>query len=65
LEAGRARDERCGYSFALPALAAGPHEARVYVAHAVATMAGTYRTLQLTGSPLRFEVEEGGRVVGR
>ncbi|HEX7175166.1 MAG TPA: hypothetical protein VF240_07775 [Pyrinomonadaceae bacterium] len=54
LAAGRARDERCGYSFALPTLAAGEHEARVYAAHAVG--GGAYRTLQQTGAALRFRV---------
>jgi len=63
LAAGRARDERCGYSFALPALAAGEHEARVYAAHTVG--GGAYRTLQQTGAALRFRVGEDGRVVAR
>jgi hypothetical protein len=58
--AGHARDERCGYSFKLPPLAPGPHEARVYAAHAVG--AGSYLTLQLTGRPLRFNVDANGRV---
>jgi hypothetical protein len=62
--AGQARDERCGYSFALPALAAGEHESRVYAAHAVGG-GGAYRTLQQTGAALRFRVGEGGRVVAR
>jgi hypothetical protein len=60
LAAGRSRDERCGYSFALPTLAAGEHEARVYAAHAVG--GGAYRTLQQTGFALRFRVGEDGRV---
>lgn len=51
--AGRARDERCGYSFDLPALAEGEHEARVYALHKVGD--GSYRTLQMTGEPLRFK----------
>ncbi len=58
--AGRASDERCGYSFALPKLAAGEHEARVYAEHRVA--GGAYRTLQTTGTPLRFTVGESGDV---
>jgi hypothetical protein len=61
LAAGRARDEHCGYSFTLPALATGAHEARVYAAHAVA--GGAYRTLQQTGTPLRFTVDASGVVV--
>ena len=63
LAAGRARDERCGYSFALPALAAGEHEARVYAAHAVG--GGAFRMLQQTGAPLRFRVGEDGRAGAR
>lgn len=58
--AGYARDERCGYLFPLPPLAAGSHEARVYALHRVG--AGTYLTLQLMGKPLRFTVDGGGRV---
>ena len=58
--AGQARDERCGYSFALPTLDAGEHEARVYAAHA--TGGGVYRTLQQTGAALRFVVGEDGRI---
>jgi hypothetical protein len=58
--AGYARDERCGYEFALPPLAAGRHEARVYATHKV--WAGTYRTLLLTGRPIGFTVDDGGRV---
>lgn len=61
--AGEARDERCGYSFALPSLAAGEHEARVYAAHTVG--GGAYRTLQQTGAALRFRVGEDGRVAAR
>ena len=61
VDAGRARDERCGYSFPLPGLAPGEHEARVYAEHAVA--GGAYRTLQALGAPLRFVVGERGEVV--
>ena len=56
--ARRARDEHCGYSFLLPALPPGEHEARVYAERAVA--GGLYRTLQMTGTPLRFVVDERG-----
>lgn len=58
--AGEARDERCGYSFGLPPLAEGAHEARVFAAHAVE--GGAYRTLQMTGAPLRFTVDAAGKV---
>jgi hypothetical protein len=59
VSAGFAADEWCGYSFSLPPLAAGEHEARVYAVHAVGD--GAYRTLQLAGSPLRFFTGEGGK----
>jgi hypothetical protein len=58
--AGWARDERCGYAFQIPPLAPGEHEARIYAAHAAA--GGAYRTLLLTGTPLRFHVDEAGSV---
>jgi hypothetical protein len=58
LEAGRSSDEWCGYSFPLPSLNAGEHEARVYATHTVG--GGAYRTLILTGKPLRFTVGEDG-----
>lgn len=56
--AGWTSDERCGYSFPLPKLEAGEHEARVYALHEVA--GGERRTLILTGEPLRFKVDESG-----
>ncbi len=58
--AGFARDPRCGYNFPVPRLAAGDHEARVYVVHKVGS--GAYRTLQLTGNLLRFAVDADGKV---
>lgn len=61
--AGHARDERCGYRFVLPQLGAGQHEVRIYSSHRVAI--GNYRTLQLTGRPLRFTLDETGRVIAR
>ncbi|HEX5707040.1 MAG TPA: hypothetical protein VFX96_07080 [Pyrinomonadaceae bacterium] len=61
VRAGRATDERCGYDFKLPSLPPGEHEARVYAAHA--TPVGAYRTLVLTGTPLRFRVDEAGNVL--
>jgi hypothetical protein len=60
VRAGRAADERCGYDFKLPPLPAGEHEARVYAAHAA--RGGAYRTLLLSGTPLRFRVDEAGNV---
>ena len=52
--AGWAKDVLCGYSFALPTLPPGPHEARVYAVH---QSGGAQRyTLQLLGDPIRFVV---------
>ena len=48
--AGWARDEWHGYNFAVPDLAPGDHEARVYALH----RSGDRFTLQLLGDPIRF-----------
>ncbi|HYP52542.1 MAG TPA: hypothetical protein VEQ42_03325, partial [Pyrinomonadaceae bacterium] len=53
-DAGRARDERHGFSFDTPPLAPGEHEARVYAVHA--SGAGRRRTLRQIGPALRFTV---------
>lgn len=45
----------CEFSFALPPLAAGDHEAAVYVAGADAGEAR--RSLRIVGEPVRFRVE--------
>ncbi|HEX8355059.1 MAG TPA: hypothetical protein VF611_19300 [Pyrinomonadaceae bacterium] len=58
--AGRSRDENCGYSFALPALPAGVHEARVYALHAPGSRG--LRTLTQLGHALRFATDAEGRV---
>ena len=58
-EAGWANDKRCGYSFKVPTLPVGEHEARVYAVHRVG---GAHVTLQTTGNPLRFRVEPDGAV---
>jgi hypothetical protein len=56
--AGWATDEWHGYNFALPALAAGNHEARVY---ALRESGGATRyTLQLLGDPIMFVVNADG-----
>ena len=60
--AGRAADPDCGYSFPLPALAPGAHEARVYALHAPAGGAER-RTLKQIGEALRFETGADGRTV--
>ena len=59
--AGRAVDERCGYSFALPPLPAGEHEARVYALHSVSFRVGPH-TLKQLGNPLPFTTGADGRV---
>jgi hypothetical protein len=59
--AGRAADESCGYSFALPALPAGEHEARVYALRRARFRAGPH-TLKQLGNPLRFTTGADGRV---
>lgn len=56
--AGWSNNELCGYSFALPSLPAGTHEARVYALHESGE-AARY-TLQLLGDPIRFVVNADG-----
>jgi hypothetical protein len=53
--AGRAQDERHGFSFDTPPLGPGEHEARVYVVHESGQ--GVRRTLQLLGTPKHFRVD--------
>lgn len=60
--AGRSADENCGYRFALPPLAAGEHEARVYAMHAAGQ--GDLRTLRQLGNTLRFNTDAEGRLSG-
>jgi hypothetical protein len=57
-KAGWAKDEWHGYSFALPSLAAGNHEARVYALRESGD-ASRY-TLQLLGDPINFVVNADG-----
>src|ERR1043165_1599130 len=54
LKAGRSVTELCGFQLETPPLAAGEHEARVYVVQASA--GGARRTLQQIGLPLRFRI---------
>lgn len=56
--AGWSTTELCGYSFALPSLPAGTHEARVYALHE--SGAAARYTLQLLGDPIRFVVNTDG-----
>ena len=55
-----AKDERHGYSFPLMLLSAGLHEARVYALHD--SGAGTRKSLQLVGDPIRFSVDVNGKL---
>jgi len=56
--AGWSKDEWHGYNFALPSLAAGEHEARVF---ALRESGGATRyTLQLLGDPIKFVVNADG-----
>lgn len=51
-QANRAEDDWHGFVFKAPLLAAGEHEARVYVVYSGATP--TRRTLQIIGQPITF-----------
>jgi hypothetical protein len=56
--AGWAKDPWHGYSFRLPALNAGLHEARVYALHD--SGGRTRKSLQLVGDPILFSVDSNG-----
>lgn len=56
--AGWSKDEWHGYSFAVPALTTGTHEARVYALHSSRNRARY--TLQMLGDPIRFQVNGDG-----
>jgi hypothetical protein len=56
--AGWARDQWHGYSFDVPDLRAGSHEARVYAVHESGK--GARYTLQLLGDPVQFDVDQNG-----
>ena len=58
--AGWARDAWHGYTFTLPSLPQGRHEARIYALHDSGN--GKRKSLQLLGDPLTFTINEG-RVV--
>lgn len=51
---GMSNDERHGFSFSAPQLAAGEHEARVYAVHSSGR--GERRALQMIGRPIKFNV---------
>ena len=56
--AGWSQDEWHGFSFSVPSLSEGLHEARVYTLHGSA--GGARYTLQLLGDPIRFVVATDG-----
>lgn len=58
--AGWSRDEWHGYVFAVPTLTVGVHEASVYAIHE--SEGGLRKSLQLLGYPIRFAVDENGKL---
>jgi hypothetical protein len=60
LQAGWSRDEWHGFSFPIANLSAGVHEANLYAVHE--SGGGLRRTLQLLGYPIRFSVDEQGKL---
>ncbi len=58
LAVGWSKDEWHGYSFVVDGLAPGSHEARVYALHSSGS--GARYTLQLSGDPIRFQVNPDG-----
>lgn len=60
--AGMAKDQWHGYWFSLHSLSVGNHEARVYALHD--SEAGSRKSLQLLGNPLKFSVDREGNLQG-
>jgi len=58
--AGWARDEWHGFSFPVSNLSMGVHEAEVYAVNE--SGGGSRRTLQLLGYPIKFSVDEHGKL---
>ena len=57
--AGRSTDEWHGYSFPVPSLKAGLHEARIFALHGGGD--GSRKTLRLVGAPIFFAVDANGK----
>lgn len=57
--AGWAKDSWHGYSFLIPAVPAGVHEARIYALHDSGSR--TRKSLQLLGKPIVFGVDSNGK----
>jgi hypothetical protein len=58
--AGWSKDEWHGYTFRLTSLDEGLHEARVYALHD--SGGGIRKSLQLLGDPIRFRVDQNGKL---
>jgi len=61
VSAGWSKDEWHGYTFPVKFLSAGLHEGRVYALHE--SGGGLRKTLQLVGDPIRFSVDNNGKLV--
>jgi hypothetical protein len=61
--AGMAKDQWHGYWFSLDSLSVGTHEARIYAVHD--SGAGSRKSLQLLGDPLKFSVDREGSLQGQ
>ena len=59
-KAGWSQDEWHGFSFPVSKLSPGIHEASVYAVHE--SGGGRRRTLQLLGYPIRFSVDDNGKL---
>jgi hypothetical protein len=53
---GRSQDDFCGYSFLVPPLSPGAHEARVYAVHS--SDGDARKTLQMINHPVLFQIEK-------
>lgn len=60
LAAGWAKDPWHGYTFVVPSLTVGAHEARIYALHG--SDHGARKSLQLLGDPIGFSVGQDGRL---
>ena len=59
-QAGWSNDQWHGFSFPVSGLSVGHHEASVYAVHK--SSRGSRRTLQLLGYPIKFSVDENGKL---
>lgn len=57
--AGKAKDERHGFSFEIPALSQGYHVARAYAVHT--SNHDKRKSLQLIGDPIPFDLDAEGK----